>query len=142
MTPYAANDTLADFASQESIFDTCHVPLSSHFGVRFGYARWLYHLRTGSSPGHAEIGREIGRTGPAVSGWMDAADAPIDWRVHTPLAEFLGIDESWLVRGQGDTPRPELWEAWLAARRQAQKADAGRFKPAPGSSSAAKKRGA
>jgi hypothetical protein len=88
----------------------------SGFGSRFGYARWLYHLRAGAAPTHAEIAREVNRTGPAVSAWGDADEAPVDYRVHAPLAEFLEVDEAWLVKNVGEPPRPELWQAWRAAR--------------------------
>lgn len=91
----------------------------SGFGSRFGYARWLYHLRTGSAPTHAEIAREVKRTGPAVSAWVEADDAPVDYRVHAPLAEFLEVDEAWLVKNAGEPPRAELWQAWRAARERA-----------------------
>lgn len=88
----------------------------SGFGSRLGYARWLLHLRTGAAPSHAEIGREVGRTGPAVSGWMEDEAAPVDYRVHGPLADFLGVAEEWLIKNAGSPPRPALWKEWLAAR--------------------------
>lgn len=87
------------------------------FYERFGYARWLYHLDTGAAPAHAEIAREIGRTGPAVSGWMDDENPPTDYRVHQPLADFLGVDAKWLISDVGEAPRPQLWAVWLKARR-------------------------
>lgn len=92
-----------------------HVAKSS-FALRFGYAGWLLHLKRGDAPGFAEIGRKVTRTGQAVSAWAAAAEAPTDYRVHRPLAEFLEVDEAWLVRGEGEPPRAELWTAWIRAR--------------------------
>lgn len=87
------------------------------FGIRLGYARWLKHLRDGWAPGHAEIGKAVGRTGQAVRGWAQLDDAPTDYRIHEPLVEFLGIDETWLIRGDGDAPKPDLWKEWTRARK-------------------------
>lgn len=89
------------------------------FGERLGYARWLKHLTDGVAPAHAEIGREVGRTGPAVGAWMDEEEPPTDYRVHGPLAAFLGVDERWLIKNEVEPPRPELWKAWIAERRRA-----------------------
>lgn len=90
---------------------------SPSFAERLGYARWLRHLLTGEAPSHAEIGREVHRTGQAVSGWSAAAEPPSDWKVHAPLAAYLGMEEKWLIRNEGPPPRPELWREWLVARR-------------------------
>lgn len=103
------------------ISDWCHVARST-FGERLGYARWLYHLVTGEAPAYAEIGRATGRTGQAVSGWMGVAESPADYRVHAPTAEFLGVDERWLFRDEGEPPRPELWKEWIKERRRAPRA--------------------
>jgi hypothetical protein len=89
---------------------------TSRFGQRFGYARWLKHLVDGTAPTHAEIGRAVGRTGPAVGAWLAESEPPSDWKVHAPLAGFLGVDEGWLVKQEGKPPRPELWREWLVAR--------------------------
>ncbi len=88
----------------------------STFADRFGYARWLAHLRTGKSPSFADIGQEIGRTGPAVGAWTDAIEPPPDYRIHGPLARYFDLPEMWLIRNEGDPPRPELWKEWMAAR--------------------------
>ncbi len=49
--------------------------------------------------------------------WETLAEPPTDWRVHAPLAAYLGVDERWLVRDEGEPPRPELWAAWIKERR-------------------------
>jgi hypothetical protein len=107
-------------------FETCHVPQSSRFSLRIGYAGWLLHLRRGEPVGFAEIGRAVGRTGQAVSGWFRAPHPPVDYRVHAALAGFLGVDADWLVRDAGDPPRPELWAAWTATRKDDQPLSSGR----------------
>ena len=103
----------------------------STFAERFGYARWLRHLASGESPGFAEIGRAVERTGVAVSAWRDAVELPPDWRVHEPLSSFFGVDERWLIRDQGEAPRPDLWEVWIAARHGMDQMRPGAFMPDP-----------
>lgn len=115
-----------------------HVALS-RFAERFGYSRWLYHLIHGVAPAHSEIGRAVSRTGPAVYGWMDMDEPPNDYRVHAPLAEFLGVSEEWLIKNQGEPPRPDLWKAWIAERRRAERMPASAFRE-PGKKPVAKKR--
>lgn len=85
------------------------------FGTRFGYLRWLQFLRTGECASFAEIARAVGRTGPAVSAWMRATDAPTDYRVREQLTEYFG--EAWLLDGGDKAPEPELWKLWLRHRR-------------------------
>lgn len=88
------------------------------FSSRFGYARWLKHLREGQAPTHAAIGDAIGgRTGQGVAKMGKAEKPPKDWEIHTPLATFLGVDELWLIRNVGEPPEPELWKVWLRYRR-------------------------
>jgi hypothetical protein len=112
----------------------------SPFSVRFGYALWIQHLKRGEVPGWAEIGRAVTRTGQAVSAWATAAEAPVDYRVHAPLAEFLEVDEAWLVKNVGEPPQPDLWQTWRAARAIRQPPVAlRRAAQAPSSKTAAKK---
>lgn len=89
----------------------------STFAERFAYARTLRLVRTGDYPSKAEIGRAVDRTGQAVGPWEELDEPPTDWRVHGPLAAYLGVPERWLIRGEGEAPRPELWAAWLSERR-------------------------
>lgn len=86
------------------------------FSVRFGYVRWLFHLLTGEAPGFAEIGKAIGVTGQAVSGWAKRDTAPTGYASNKALVAYFGAGEGWLIEGQGKPPRPDLWEVWLAAR--------------------------
>lgn len=88
----------------------------STFAERLGYGRWLRHLIEGEAPSHAEVGRAVDRTGQAVSGWALLEAPPSDYRVHAPLAEYLGVEERWLIRNEGPPPRPVLWREWLVAR--------------------------
>lgn len=107
----------------------------STFAERFGYAGWLYHLRTGRAPTFASIASATGRTGVTVSSWASADDAPSDWRVHQPLAECLGVEELWLIRDEGAAPEPKLWTLWIDARRAGKPAGVTRprgAKDAPG----------
>lgn len=90
----------------------------SLFSERFGYARWLRHLATGEAPGFAEVGRAVERTGQAVSAWSSAEEAPVDWRVHGPLARFLDVEENWLIKNVGEPPLPDLWRVWTGVRRK------------------------
>jgi hypothetical protein len=39
---------------------------------------------------------------------------PVDFRVHRPVAAFLGVEERWLFRAEGEAPEPALWAAWCA----------------------------
>lgn len=92
------------------------------FSVRLGYLRWLQHLLSGEAPGHAEIGRAVGVTGQAVMKWMEREDPPVNFRMHAPLASFFDADEKWLIRGEGEPQRPDLWAEWTKARRRQVKA--------------------
>lgn len=90
----------------------------SVFAERFGYVIWLAHLRTGTAPSFAEIGRAIGGlTGQAVSGWADREKPPANYELHKPLATFFGVSIDWLIGGEGEAPQKELWEIWLRERR-------------------------
>lgn len=89
------------------------------FGVRFGYALWLHHLRTGRALQWSKIGAAIGRSGQAVSAWPDAEEAPTDWRIQQPLAELLEVSSDWLIKNDGTPPLPELYSFWEAARNPA-----------------------
>jgi len=97
-------------------FDPFHVK-HSRFSDRLGFARWIYHLKRGESPSKSEIARAVDRTGPAVLAWMDLDEAPTDYRVHEPLADFFGVDKEWIISEKGDPPHKELWDAWMAERR-------------------------
>lgn len=90
---------------------------STTFGERFGFALWMAHLTTGEVPSYADIGRRVGRTGPAVGAWIAANDPPPDWKVHEPLAKYLGVEDDWLVKGRGEPPDQILWSRWIAHRR-------------------------
>jgi hypothetical protein len=95
----------------------------SEFAERFGFAMWLRHLITGEAPSYAEIGRAVTKpgekalTGQAVGAWAEREKAPRNWELHKPLATFFAVDKDWLVDDDGDPPRPELWEVWIAERR-------------------------
>lgn len=96
-----------------------HVPReTATFSERLAYARWLKHFTSGSAPGNAEIGRAVDRTGPWVTKWADSETPPPDYRVHRPLAAFLGVEEAWLIRDEGEPPRRDLWQAWIEERRR------------------------
>ena len=88
----------------------------SEFGARLGYVRWLFHLLTGESPSFAEIGKAVGVSGQAVSGWAKRAAPPVGYESSKALVAFFGVDEDWLIGGHGDPPRPDLWRIWIAAR--------------------------
>jgi transcriptional regulator with XRE-family HTH domain len=84
--------------------------------LRLGYLRWLFHLLLGEAPSHAEIGKAVGVTGQAVSGWMKRETAPTDYDSVKALVAYFGADERWLVKGEGEPSRPDLWSVWLRAR--------------------------
>lgn len=84
---------------------------------------WLRHLERGAIPGFAELGREIGDamggeplTGQAISGWVKRDEAPDSYRNNKALASALGVEDRWLIDGEGDPPMPNLWTVWAAAR--------------------------
>jgi hypothetical protein len=92
--------------------------IAGNFALRFGYARWLRHLLSGEPPGYAGIGRATGLSGQAVSGWSGRAEAPTNYKLHRPLAEFLGVDRDWLIDGVGEAPDGDLWLRWVRARHE------------------------
>jgi hypothetical protein len=93
----------------------CPVKLSG-FAERLAFARLLTHFRTGRCLSNTEIGAAVGRTQPWVTKWAKSATPPRDYEVHAPLAGFLGVDERWLIRGEGDAPELELWNRWRDER--------------------------
>jgi hypothetical protein len=127
-------------ACQESILE-CHVALSS-FGERFGYALWLFHLRTGKPASNRAVGLEAGRTGEAIAAWLRAPKAPDAHSIRAPTARFLGVDADWLFDEKGDPPRPDLWDAWTKARHRTVKQLPAAMEPAPSSAGKGEKRNA
>lgn len=89
------------------------------FRLRLAYARWLHHLRTGACAGNAEIGREVGVTGPWVTKWAKRDDAPDSRQTGRRLCQFLGVSELWLLDDEENPPEPDLWKQWLDARNAA-----------------------
>lgn len=92
----------------------------SGFDVRFGYLRWLRYLTDGEPPSFAEIGKAVGGDDPlvgqTVSGWARRDTATDSRKNNRGLAVYFGVSEAWLVDGEGEAPRPELWRVWVAAR--------------------------
>lgn len=88
------------------------------FAERFAYACLIRHYRAGKAPTNAEIGRAVQRTGQWVLKWSEATEAPTDYRVHAPLAEYLGVDRQWLIEGKGPAPEPGFWAGWLELHRK------------------------
>lgn len=92
------------------------------FADRLAYALLLYYWRWGGELSQKALAEAVSRSGPTVAEWYEREDPPKDWQVHAPMARVLEVPESWLVRGQGDPPRPHLWEEWLKERRAMQRA--------------------
>jgi hypothetical protein len=90
----------------------------STFAERLAYARWLYHGARGEVLSNTDIATAVKRTQPWVTKWADSDTPPRDYEVHEPLATLLGVDERWLIRGEGNPPRAELWDEWSKARRR------------------------
>ena len=92
--------------------------------MRFGYLRWLRHLRDGDAPAFAAIGRAVRPekplSGQAVSGWMKRDVATDSRHNNRALAAYFSVSEDWLVDEAGEAPEPELWAVWMDAR-QAQR---------------------
>lgn len=65
----------------------------------------------------AALGKAGGRTGPAVTAWLDAIEAPPDWKIQNPISEFLGVSAVWLFQDMEPAPEKSLWEVWLKTRR-------------------------
>lgn len=86
------------------------------FTDRLAYARFLVYFRTGEAPSNAALAKAAGRTGPWVTQIEDKPDPPADYRVHRPMAEFLGVPERWLIHGEGSPPEPEMFARWWAQR--------------------------
>lgn len=112
--------SIATFQSERVLTTRWHVTPST-FGLRLGYANWLYHLSTGEPLTLAAIAKAVGRTGPAVGSWFARALPPPDYLdgtpLHEPLASTLGVSKEWLINGHGDAPMPDLWKIWVGARR-------------------------
>lgn len=89
----------------------------STFAERLAFARVLMHFRTGEAPTNADIGRAVDRTGQWVTKWAESDTPPRDYEVHAPLAKYLAVPETWLIRDDGLPPREDLWADWLAERR-------------------------
>lgn len=121
----------------------------SRFGDRFGYVRWLKHLERGEALDHADIGRAIGRTGPAVSAWQGMREPPAakpDF--YTQVADYFGVSREWLFEDKDGPPHPDLWKAWIAARERHRPVRAAELSPAqialaprPGAKAKRRKRG-
>lgn len=96
----------------------------SAFSERFGFAMWLRHLIRGEAPSYAEIGRAVAKSGDkamsgqAVGAWAHREAAPKNYELHKPLATFFDVPKDWLVDDDGEPPRPELWDVWIAQRRE------------------------
>lgn len=90
------------------------------FADRLAYALLLHYWRRGSDLTQKALAEAVERAGPTVAEWYDREEPPKDWQVHAPMARALDVPESWLVRGEGDPPRPHLWEEWLKERRAVQ----------------------
>jgi transcriptional regulator with XRE-family HTH domain len=88
----------------------------SSFAERLAYARWLYHLRTGSYPSNAAIAAALDVTPPWVTKWSRRADAPDSRQLGRALCQFLGVREEWLLDDAIDPPEPALWKQWNTAR--------------------------
>jgi hypothetical protein len=107
-------------------FEVCHVARSG-FAERFGYVRWLLHLAHGSEPSFTEIADELTRwlkrpkgeevASQTVSGWAKRDEFPDSRDFARALPAVLGVEEDWLIDGSKPPPRPELWAAWIRARR-------------------------
>lgn len=96
------------------------VPLSiPGFHERLAYARWLRHLRTGECTTDKEIADATDRSSPWVTKWKVSEEAPADRHAARALSTFFGIEERWLMDGEGEAPEPDLWPRWEAARRSA-----------------------
>lgn len=65
----------------------------------------------------AALGKAGGRTGPAVTAWLDAIEAPPDWKIQKPISDFLGVPKVWLFEDAEAAPEKSLWEVWLKTRR-------------------------
>jgi transcriptional regulator with XRE-family HTH domain len=74
------------------------------------------HFRTGQCVGQTDIAKAADRTQPWVAKWEKSPSAPKDYTTHRPLAAYLGVDEDWLIRGEGEPPEPDLWDRWSASR--------------------------
>lgn len=114
----------------------------SSFGERFGYALWLFHLRTGKPARYSVVGAKAGRTGEAIGAWLKAAKAPDAHSIRDPTAKYLGVGADWLFDGKGEVPEPDLWARWQAARRRprpVQATGAKAFEPEPAEKVAGKR---
>jgi hypothetical protein len=86
------------------------------FAERLAYAGWLFYGLTGEAPSQTTLAEQVGRAQPTVREWFDRDEPPSDYRVHSPLAAYYGVPESWLVRNVGPAPEPVLWDWWMGKR--------------------------
>lgn len=88
------------------------------FAERLAFARLVRLWRTGLYAGNAEIARAVGHTGQWMSKWAGSETPPPNYLAHAPLAAYLEVDERWLIRGEGEPPRPDLWAIWIEDQRR------------------------
>lgn len=89
----------------------------STFGVRFGYLRWLKHLKDGEPPSLNAIGEAVGRHGVTVGEWRDKERFPNVRGLDAELSRYFGAPPAWIADGEGEPPQPELWKIWVKLRR-------------------------
>lgn len=87
------------------------------FAERLAYACWLFFGLHGSEPSQTEMAARVKRAQPTVREWFAREKPPIDWEVHAPLADYLGVPEGWLIRNVQPPPEPLLWAWWLGRKR-------------------------
>ena len=88
------------------------------FPERLAYLVWLQHLRTGECPSNTDIANGVGLTQGAISQWWGKRHAPRDRDTFKALLAYFDVPghEDWVAEGQGDAPRPALWQEWVGAR--------------------------
>lgn len=89
----------------------CHVKQST-FAERFAYARWIAHLVRREPPTLTAIAEAVGRSQPWMTKWARSETPPPNYEFHRPLADYLEVSETWLIRGEGEPPFPRLWLTW------------------------------
>lgn len=91
----------------------------SIFSERLAYARWVRQLRTRGAESDKQLAELSGLSYVWLSKWKKRPDAPTERLLCRALARYLFVEEDWLLDGEGEPPRPDLWPDWVTAFRKA-----------------------
>jgi hypothetical protein len=80
--------------------------------MRLAYVRWLRSRGRVKPEGDSELAAATGVGLPWLNKWKNRADAPNDRSITNRFSRALGVSDAWLIDGDGEPPRPQLWGIW------------------------------